>query len=102
MTGGREHLRDDVFHNHANVDLQLVEQELLIDFLRYQPFFIKSVADEKSGIAHVAFHGHAIHVELEADARFGGVEAEVGDHGIAKPENGVFIAAFAGILAQRG
>lgn len=42
---GGEHLADNVFHQHAGINLQLVFKYLLVELLRNDSAFIEGMAD---------------------------------------------------------
>ena len=49
-----EHLGHDVFHNHAFVDVHVVEKQSVVDALGGQFVFAEGVTDEQSSVRHVA------------------------------------------------
>ena len=86
-----QHLRDHILHDHAHVDLQLVEQELLVDLAGNDAVFIKGMADQKTGIVHIAFQQRPVPVQIQAKGRLCGFIAMIYDHRVRKPEHGVLV-----------
>lgn len=99
---GGQHLCDDVFHQHACIDIQFIFEDFLIEFPGDDPPLIECVTDHQSRVVHIAFQGIVFLFETQADARFGRVECEVDHPGIAKPEERAVIVPEAGVFFQVG
>lgn len=98
MPGGDQHLRDHILIEHPFIERQLPEKDLPIKLAVRNFIFVKGVADQQAGVAHVTFHVGTVFVQRQADVRVGTVETFVGDHRIGEPEKGVMIFGERGSL----
>lgn len=55
MSAASQHLRYDILHKHAFVDIELIEQYRPIKLVFRKGSVHKSVRDKQAGIGHIAF-----------------------------------------------
>lgn len=101
-SGRRQHLRDHVLDKHPLVQLYLVEQKPPVDVGHRILVLAECEADEKPGVAHVAFERRPVEIEPQPHVRLGGVVAGIDDHRILEPEQRVFVLAQLGVLGYVG
>lgn len=95
-------LRDRILKDHALIDCHVIMQDRLVQLTVSDLRLGKGVADQQPGIAHIALHISPVLVERQSDIRIGAVEALVGNHRIAQPEESVLIHREGGITLDVG
>ena len=98
MASRRQHLSNDIFNNHSFIYFQFIKQQFFVYLFTDDSVFIKSMADQQSGIAHIAFQSHAVHIQFQPNAWSSRVVTDVDDHSVIQPEHGVFIVAETGVF----
>jgi len=56
VTVGGLHLSNCIFVEHSFIESKLAGDYLVVDFVIEQLIFVKGMADEQAGVAHVAFY----------------------------------------------
>ncbi len=89
--GCSEHLRNYIFNDHSVTHFELIKQELFIQFPAYNAVFVKSMADQQNGIAHITLHRQTVHIKLQPDVWSGRIITKIYKHCVIKPEKRVLI-----------
>ena len=97
-----KHLRHDVLDQHTFVHFQLVKHQFPVKVGTDNSTLIESMADEQSGIAHVAFQRGAFFIQFQSDTRLRRIVAAIDDFGITQPKESLRIVTHTGFTLQSG
>ena len=80
MPPATEHLGNNVFHNHALVNIQFIKKHRLIKLVIGKCLIHKGECNQQTGICHIAFLCGVVRAERQLDVGIGSIKAGVGYH----------------------